>query len=51
MPSRKTPDGEFKDIAHPILPETRKNIQKLILDALKWPNEAEAQDKAEAAVN
>ena len=23
MPSRKTPDGEFKDIAHPINTETR----------------------------
>ena len=24
MPSRRTPDGEFKDIAHPINSETRK---------------------------
>ena len=24
MPSRKIPNGEFKDIAHPINPETRK---------------------------
>ena len=27
MPSRKTPDGEFKDIAHPINPETRELIE------------------------
>lgn len=33
MPSRKTPDGEFKDIAHPINTETREKIQKSILDA------------------
>ena len=31
MPSRKTPDGEYKDIAHPINSETRSLIQKLIL--------------------
>ena len=33
MPSRKTPDGEFKDIAHPINTETREKIQTSILDA------------------
>ena len=32
MPSRKTPDGEFKDIAHPINTETREMIQKAIID-------------------
>jgi stage V sporulation protein G len=32
MPSRRTPDGEFKDIAHPINTETREKIQKAILD-------------------
>lgn len=26
MPSRKMPDGEYKDIAHPITPELRKEI-------------------------
>jgi stage V sporulation protein G len=31
MPSRKTPDGEFRDIAHPITPETRELIQNAIL--------------------
>lgn len=31
MPSRKTPDGEFKDIAHPINTETREKIQASIL--------------------
>lgn len=31
MPSRKTPDGEFKDIAHPINTETREKIQTAIL--------------------
>ncbi len=32
MPSRKTPDGQFKDIAHPINSETRKMLEKLILE-------------------
>ena len=31
MPSRRTPSGEFKDIAHPINSETREIIQKAIL--------------------
>lgn len=33
MPSRKTPDGEFKDIAHPINADTREKIQTSILEA------------------
>ncbi len=31
MPSRKTPAGEFKDIAHPINTDTRQKIQEAIL--------------------
>ncbi|HHZ20146.1 MAG TPA: septation regulator SpoVG [Firmicutes bacterium] len=31
MPSRKTPGGEFRDIAHPITPEARELIQSAIL--------------------
>lgn len=30
MPSRKTPDGEFKDIAHPINTAAREKIQSSI---------------------
>lgn len=33
MPSRKTPNGEYKDIAHPINSETRDMLQKAIMDA------------------
>lgn len=32
MPSRKTADGEFKDIAHPINVEMREAIQKAVLE-------------------
>ena len=32
MPSRKTPAGEFKDIAHPINAEARELIQKAVIN-------------------
>ncbi len=31
MPSRKTPEGNFKDIVHPLNTETREEIRDLIL--------------------
>jgi stage V sporulation protein G len=31
MPSRKSADGEYRDIAHPINSDTRTKIQELIL--------------------
>jgi len=33
MPSRKTVEGEFRDIAHPINASTRSKIQSVVLDA------------------
>lgn len=33
MPSRKTPEGEFKDIAHPIDTPTRQQIDSSVLAA------------------
>lgn len=33
MPSRKTGDGEYRDIAHPISSEVRENMQATILSA------------------
>jgi len=33
MPNKKLPDGEFRDIAHPITQEARGIIQTAILDA------------------
>jgi stage V sporulation protein G len=35
MPSRKTNDGEYKDIAHPIKTETREELIKVILSAFE----------------
>lgn len=31
MPSRKTPEGNYKDIVHPLNTETREQIKELIL--------------------
>ena len=33
MPSRKSSDGEYRDIAHPINTQTRDKLQKLVLEA------------------
>lgn len=44
MPSRKTPDGEFKDIAHPINTTTRERIQNSILEAYE---KAKLEDDSE----
>lgn len=41
MPSRKTPDGEYKDIVHPINTETREQIRDAVLKAYE---EAEKQE-------
>ncbi len=32
MPSRKLPNGEFRDVAHPIKPEVREMIQVAVLE-------------------
>ena len=42
MPSRKTRNGEYKDIAHPIKPEFRESMQQLILGA--YDREADVQE-------
>ncbi|PRO64418.1 septation regulator SpoVG [Alkalicoccus urumqiensis] len=39
MPSKRTPDGEFRDIAHPISSRSREKIQGAVLHAYE---EAEA---------
>ena len=52
MPSRKTPEGEFKDIAHPINAETREFLQNAIIskyEEIKDLEEVKQEDvKAEA---
>lgn len=46
MPSRKSPDGEFKDIAHPINSEMRTKLETAILTRYR-----EALKACEAADN
>ncbi|MFA1822371.1 septation regulator SpoVG [Virgibacillus oceani] len=35
MPSKRTPDGEFRDIAHPINSGTRAKIQEAVLEEFR----------------
>lgn len=50
MPSRKTPEGEFKDIAHPINSETRSLIQSAILKEYQESLEQSIGQSAAAAM-
>ena len=45
MPSRKTPNGEYRDIAHPITPECRKMFEDAILE--EYNNELNKEESAE----
>jgi stage V sporulation protein G len=44
MPSKRTPDGEFRDIAHPISVTTREKVQLAVLTAYE-----ESTDEVDAA--
>lgn len=43
MPSRKTPDGEYKDIVHPINSQTRELFKNKVLEAYRLALEEEPQ--------
>lgn len=42
MPSKKTQEGEYRDIAHPINSDTRDEIQNIIIEAYQKEMAAEA---------
>ena len=44
MPSRKTTDGEYRDIAYPIRSTTRELLQQTILE--KYQEDAEEESEA-----
>lgn len=45
MPSKRTPDGEYKDIVHPLNTETREQMGKVIIaEYEKAKREAENAD-------
>ncbi|HLS35634.1 MAG TPA: septation regulator SpoVG [Bacillota bacterium] len=45
MPSKRTPDGEFRDIAHPINSETRAKIQEAVFEVYHRVDEEESEQK------
>ena len=47
MPSRKTATGGYRDIAHPINPETRALFEEAILDGYNNAEEAESTEVEE----
>lgn len=46
MPSRRSVDGEYRDIAHPINSDTREKVQNIILEKYSAVLEEEAQEEA-----
>lgn len=44
MPSRKMPDGSFRDIVHPINPDMRKNMEQSIIEKYIAESEEEKLD-------
>ena len=44
MPSRKTTDGEYRDIAHPIRSTTRELLQQTILEKYQEDTEGEEEE-------
>ena len=47
MPSKKTPDGEYRDIVHPLNSETRELLSKTVLAAFE--DELAKMPRAESA--
>lgn len=41
MPSKRRPDGEFRDIAHPISSDSREKIEMAVLEAYRRAGEEE----------
>lgn len=48
MPSKKTPDGEYRDIAHPIHMEMREELQRAILE--KYERVLQEQSEEEEVI-
>lgn len=47
MPSRKNPDGTYRDIVHPINAEFRAELETAVLDAYQKALDAEAEANTE----
>lgn len=51
MPSKRTPDGEFRDIAHPITSSTREKIQTAVLAEYERASKQSAESFEEAGAS
>lgn len=52
MPSRKNPDGTYRDIVHPINSEARERLEKAVIDAyFNYLKELENTESEDAAVS
>ncbi|UTW70569.1 septation regulator SpoVG [Anaerobacillus sp. HL2] len=51
MPSKRTPDGEFRDIAHPISSQTREKIQTAVLAEYEKVGDIEQVEYEEAGAS
>lgn len=51
MPSKKMPNGGFRDIAHPIHSDMRKQIEESIIKAYKETLDSEASASDEASID
>lgn len=45
MPSRRTPEGEYKDIAHPINSEMRAEMESKILEKYRQLEDEAVEDR------
>ena len=46
MPSRRSSDGEYRDVAHPINTSTRERLQAVILEAYEKAEESAEEEQA-----
>ena len=49
MPSKRTPDGEFRDIAHPINSEMRQHVQEEIMKVYEETEDVAETPKADSS--
>ncbi len=47
MPSKRTPDGEFRDIAHPIHSDMRQHVQEEVMRVYDETEDPEPQESGE----
>lgn len=47
MPSRRSTDGEYRDIAHPINSTTRQKLQNMVMEAYENATDAEVVPEAD----